>query len=374
MKKLYILFTLTILFFLSCGNSGNPTTPNNQSPKKLGSLLISISGLTAGLNADINISGPNSYNNHITKDTLLDSLEIGTYTVTTSDVVDTSGDTVQTTTESQTILVEENKIVSVDITYQALSRFYYKIYGRLNLSSVKTSAGATIDGSSFTESNSNSDPGNGSEYTTDGCKLISTDIENGYSKSAAASAGGGSASVDQTLTFTRTTNTVILTTSATVNAPTPGSSNFGIINVDAQSTTYPFVLQFDNPDRDSVEITVSWEATGSASSSGTDISRAGSQVQAVLYIHTSTCFATLFTTAVPFSFSAFEDSFHSNDNMPVSGQSSVTFNSTFYLVGFDLMTRSIAGSYQQAIGNSGDGSGSSSGSLSVTITVVVRRF
>ncbi len=132
MKKLYIILILLGIFFLSCGPSDNPTTPNNQPTKQLGRLLIAVSGLTVGLNADINVAGPNNYSKHLTNGTLLDSLEVGTYTITASAVVDTSGDTIQTTTPSQTILVEENKTASISVTYQAVQTQYGSLSVTIN--------------------------------------------------------------------------------------------------------------------------------------------------------------------------------------------------------------------------------------------------
>ncbi len=118
MKKLCILLTVIILFSLSCGNSSSPTTPNNQPlPKKIGRILIIVNGLTVGANADITVSGPNNYSKHLISDTLLDSLEIGTYTIAVSSVVNTTGDTLQTTTPSQTVLIKENQTASINISY-----------------------------------------------------------------------------------------------------------------------------------------------------------------------------------------------------------------------------------------------------------------
>lgn len=64
------MFVVATLALTSCSTS--PT----------GSLAVNVTGLPAGASADVDISGPSGYSNHVTTTTTLTGLEVGTYTVT----------------------------------------------------------------------------------------------------------------------------------------------------------------------------------------------------------------------------------------------------------------------------------------------------
>jgi len=64
------------------------TTANVKYVGKYGNLLLTVSGLPIGVDADIDVAGPNALQVHVVNDTLIDSLVEGTYTITSQPVTD----------------------------------------------------------------------------------------------------------------------------------------------------------------------------------------------------------------------------------------------------------------------------------------------
>ena len=351
----------------------NKTTPMDiiYQSQQFGSLGVSFSGLPDGVNGFVRLErADNTFIQNITDSIQIDSLFVGSYRLISSQVLAANDREFFPIVDTSYASVTDGTLTNVTVVYQ--SGFYYEVFGRYNLNSTYASVSASVDGTAHNDTDSNNGSGSGVEYTTDGCRLTDYNYEDGYIKSASAATAGGSASINQTLVNSRASQTVTFSSSAEINSSVPSASSFGIMSVNAQNNPYPFVIQFDNPFRDSVVVTVSWSTGGSASAGATDISRAGSQVQAVMYIHQSGCFSSLFTTSVPFSFSAYESS--SSGNFATSGQTTIVFKSQFYLVGFDLYTRAFGNSYFEATGGSNDGSGSSTANMTVNIEVQIQNY
>jgi hypothetical protein len=76
------LSSLAVLAFSACGESDGPTPPPTTAN---GSLAITVSGLPAGANAAVTVSGPNSFSQNLTATTTL-SVVPGSYTVTAAQV------------------------------------------------------------------------------------------------------------------------------------------------------------------------------------------------------------------------------------------------------------------------------------------------
>ncbi len=83
-----------------------------------GSLLVTVSGLPEGVEADIDVNGPDGYSAHLVADSLLDSLKTGSYTVVAHNVVDTSSqETLSADPSSQQIDVIGAQTATADVVY-----------------------------------------------------------------------------------------------------------------------------------------------------------------------------------------------------------------------------------------------------------------
>ena len=340
-----------------------------------GSLNVYFSGLPDGVNGFVKlVKSDNTFIQNITDSIQIDSLFVGNYLLVCSNVLAANDREFIPLVDTIFATITNGNVTSYDIAYQ--SGFYFTAFGTINQGAVSSSVAASLDGNAFNDSNGDHDQGTSSGFISNGCQLIATDLEAGYTAYSNSSTSGGSAGITQTYEVVRgATNTVTLTTTAQVDAPTPGSSTYGTIHSEVNSGQYPLVLQIENPDRDSVEVIISWSGGVTNSVSGTDISRVGSQSQGTFYIHTSGCFSSLFTTSVAPSFSLYGNGLHTNESGPVSGEISYKFTSQFYLIGYGFTTRTFAHSYQQNTGDTNtDGSGNGIADLSVTITATIRRY
>ncbi len=82
MKALFKLSTsVALVACISCGGSSTPTRPAS------GSLAVTISGLPAGTNASVTVTGPNNFNQVVTATQTLTDLTPGNYTVTANNVM-----------------------------------------------------------------------------------------------------------------------------------------------------------------------------------------------------------------------------------------------------------------------------------------------
>jgi len=113
--------TIVVHAFDAAGNETTDTfTVTVSGSGNTDSLQIGVSGLPNGVNADITVTGPNSYSDHVTAGTTLTGLSDGTYTVTAASV--TSGGTVyDPAPASQTVTLSGGQTGSASVAYAAQS-------------------------------------------------------------------------------------------------------------------------------------------------------------------------------------------------------------------------------------------------------------
>ncbi len=93
-------------------------TVNIEYVEKYGNLLVTVSGVPVGLQANIDVSGPDGVSIHVVSDTLIDSLEEGTYTVRAYDIIDpVTQELISPTPISQTVIVEAGQTASSPVRY-----------------------------------------------------------------------------------------------------------------------------------------------------------------------------------------------------------------------------------------------------------------
>ncbi|MDX9856844.1 MAG: hypothetical protein RBT76_03555 [candidate division Zixibacteria bacterium] len=83
---------------------------------KYGSILVTVSGLPEGIEADIDLTGDGVFT-HIVTDTLIDSLLAGTYTVVARDVDDGTGNLLSADPASQTVEVIGRQTSTAAVNY-----------------------------------------------------------------------------------------------------------------------------------------------------------------------------------------------------------------------------------------------------------------
>jgi len=81
-----------------------------------GRLVVTVSGLPSGVNADVVVEGPNGFQRALTRTTTLDGLSPGTYTVTARDVAVTGG-VYRATVRGSPVQVEAGATASVEVSY-----------------------------------------------------------------------------------------------------------------------------------------------------------------------------------------------------------------------------------------------------------------
>src|SRR3977135_1119347 len=77
--------SVALVTCIACGGSSKPTSP----PPPSGSLAVTISGLPAGTNASVTVTGPGNFNQVVTATQTLTDLTPGNYTVTANNVTQT---------------------------------------------------------------------------------------------------------------------------------------------------------------------------------------------------------------------------------------------------------------------------------------------
>jgi len=82
-----------------------------------GTLVVTVSGLPLGVNADVVVEGPNGFRRALTGTTTLDGLSPGTYTVTARDVA-TPGGVYRATVQGSPVQVEAGATSGVGVSYQ----------------------------------------------------------------------------------------------------------------------------------------------------------------------------------------------------------------------------------------------------------------
>jgi len=82
-----------------------------------GTLVVTVSGLPSGVNADVVVEGPNGFRRALTRTTTLDGLSPGTYTVTARDLA-TPGGVYRATVQGSPVRVEAGATSGVGVSYQ----------------------------------------------------------------------------------------------------------------------------------------------------------------------------------------------------------------------------------------------------------------
>src|SRR5260370_39410010 len=87
MKALFRMSAcIGLVVFIACGGSSTPTPPPPPPPSS-GELALTISGLPAGTNASVTVTGPGNFNQVVNATQTLTGLTPGNYTVTATHVM-----------------------------------------------------------------------------------------------------------------------------------------------------------------------------------------------------------------------------------------------------------------------------------------------
>jgi glucose/arabinose dehydrogenase len=112
------MFILSLLLLLAgCGGGGgNPGTPNPPPTATTGSLQVAVSGLPAGLNAAVRVTGPNNFSRDLTGTQTLTDMPAGSYSVAASSI--TLGGTTYTPTPAvQSVVVTAGGSATATVAY-----------------------------------------------------------------------------------------------------------------------------------------------------------------------------------------------------------------------------------------------------------------
>jgi hypothetical protein len=96
-------------------SAGNIATATVSYSKQVGALTVTITGLPNGVNANANVSGPNT-NQNLIGTTTLSNLNPGSYNLTAQNVV-SGADTYLPNPSNQTVSVQANQTNTVSVTY-----------------------------------------------------------------------------------------------------------------------------------------------------------------------------------------------------------------------------------------------------------------
>ena len=121
MRNMLLLFSAMLISIglLACGGGGgNPGTPGpvTPPPASTGSLAVTASGLPAGVNPALRVTGPNNYLQDLTQSQTLANLAPGSYNVSASPVT-SGGVTYQPTPASQAATVSAGASASAAVSY-----------------------------------------------------------------------------------------------------------------------------------------------------------------------------------------------------------------------------------------------------------------
>ncbi len=149
------LFGLSLLL-ISCGGGGSSSAPVPVVSSANAVLNITVTGLPAGINADIVLSGPNGLSQAITESTTLTSMTSGSYTLDANSV--TVDNLVFSPLEpSQTISLSNNQTANLTVTYVTtiIAKGVISQFGSIFVNGVEYETGnsvVVIDGNNASES------------------------------------------------------------------------------------------------------------------------------------------------------------------------------------------------------------------------------
>lgn len=214
-RALLLAGTLLLLTQLvACGGSGPP--PAGAPPPEVGSLTLTVSGLPTGAQANVNVTGPDSYAATLTRSDTLTSLLPGVYTVTAATVVH-EGNAFNPTTWEFPVSVRAGEDATAAVTYERQEPVAG--HGNLLLTIAGLPAGVSADvwiegpagiSRTFTESAliENLTPG---DYT-----VTASDVTGGTTEYSATVAGSPAA--------VQAGGTVAVAVAYSAKAPAPGPS------------------------------------------------------------------------------------------------------------------------------------------------------
>jgi glucose/arabinose dehydrogenase len=112
------MFILSLLLLLAAcsGGGGDPGANNPPPAAATGSLQVSTSGLPAGLNAAVRVTGPNNFSQDLTGTRTLSALAPGSYSVAASSVT-LGGTTYTPTPAAQSAVVTAGASVTASVAY-----------------------------------------------------------------------------------------------------------------------------------------------------------------------------------------------------------------------------------------------------------------
>jgi hypothetical protein len=115
--QVWMLLAITLLLPACGGGGGNPGTSGPVTPPAAtGTLAVTISGLPAGVNAVVRVTGPNNYLQDLTQTQTLTGLAVGSYNVSASTV--TSGTTTyHPAPASQSAVVSSGASAAATVAY-----------------------------------------------------------------------------------------------------------------------------------------------------------------------------------------------------------------------------------------------------------------
>lgn len=114
----HLKFVISLLFFVSligCGGSSSSGSSSDDEPV-LGSLSITVTGLPSETDADVTVTGPNSFSQNVTATTTLSNLTAGNYTISANDLA-LQSENYLATPASQTVMVSGGATASASIAY-----------------------------------------------------------------------------------------------------------------------------------------------------------------------------------------------------------------------------------------------------------------
>ncbi len=348
-------------------DSDSPTEPATQT----GALSVIIDGLPAGTDGDVNITGPDSFNQSLTTSAVIDGLATGSYTITANSVATLLSSTFDPApvTQSATVSVGDTAVVQVSYTNSLASsvrvfhgpvkfgesqmaHFYNLIqdWGQPPISLQE------IDTVEFPYPD---------EYIVDtNCRVIGTDVTaSGIVINSSVSSMFGSGSSNSSLTVTNDGRTITLTnTSMASAAPAAGyignGTNVGLVDLgypDGQNL-HDLALAVENPGGGSFELQFTWSYQGSETNGD--------------FAGWKQCFTYQVDALACVPNPSFEYLFDGKDFLGPqsdSGTFGITLSGPYHLVSFGLHGEATGVWIEDVHGQGGAGSAQSSASVTIEI-------
>lgn len=115
--EIVLIIVLTLLLS-ACGGGGGGGAPEPSPAAQTGNMTVTIAGLAANQDADVQITGPDSYSQTVTRNTTLTGLATGEYQLTAG-IVSSNSVSFSANPQSQSATVAANQTTAVAISYAA---------------------------------------------------------------------------------------------------------------------------------------------------------------------------------------------------------------------------------------------------------------